>query len=200
MFDETVAEMCRPYFDGISVGGELEHSLRRQLHDEIERVTGRAHWDSYMKLSAACAVKAWPIWESRFGEGLPVASPLAGATPEDPALELTPQRAELNRLNTFLDNQFRLGQDFFPAISAGFACWAVNRDALAGDFSAEPELAETDMDSEDWEPSFFASVAVAGGAIWEASGDSNARRRFWTWYLEEAVPRAYSARDSKTES
>ncbi|WP_405883461.1 MULTISPECIES: Imm5 family immunity protein [unclassified Streptomyces] len=192
MPDRIVEDICRPYLDRVSTDGELEHPLRRQLHDELQRAVGQDQWRSYTRLSAACAVKAWPVWRSRFTEDLPFASPCPEATLENPALSLTEHRGELNVLNTFLDNKMRLGHEYFPAVAAGLACWAVNRDVLAGGFLADPELSEMDMDSEDWEPSFFASVAIAGGAAWEESGNPEVRRKFWYWYLEDAVPRAYS--------
>lgn len=192
MSDRLVEDICHEYLDGFSADGELEHPLRRQLHAELQRALGQDQWRSYVALSTACAVKVWPVWRSRFMEDLPFASPCPDATPENPVLSLTEHRSELNFLNTFLDNKMRLGREYFPAVAAGLACWAVNRDVLAGGFLGEPELGEMDMDSEDWDPSFFASVAIAGGAVWEESGNPEARRQFWHWYLEDAVPRAYS--------
>ncbi|MEU6402925.1 Imm5 family immunity protein [Streptomyces sp. NPDC046985] len=192
MPDRTVGDICRQYLEGVSAEGELEHSLRRRLHAELQQFAGHDQWRSYVALSAACAVKVWPVWRSRFTEDLPFASPRPDATVESPVLSLTEHRSELNSLNTFLDNKMLLGPAYFPAVAAGLACWAVNRDALVGEFSADPELSEMDMDSEDWDPSFFASVAMAGGAVWEESGDSEKRREFWHWYLEDAAPRAYA--------
>ncbi|WP_282205904.1 Imm5 family immunity protein [Kitasatospora fiedleri] len=192
MFDAGVVEICRPYLDLVSEEGEFDHAFRRRLHDEIQESTRLDHWGSYLRLSAASAVKAWPIWESRFPTGLPVASPIGGAIPERPELDLTSEPQELGRLNTFLDNKFQLGADYFPAISAGFACWAVNRDVIEGGFSVDPDAGDLDIDPEAWDPSLYAAIAIGGGAVWEESGDSEARRNFWFWYLSDAVPRFYS--------
>jgi hypothetical protein len=43
---------------------------------------------------------------------------------------------------------------------------------------------DQDIDPEQWHAAFFASVAEAGGAVWEKGVGSAVRRReFWTWYL-----------------
>lgn len=190
--DSTVAEISGSYLALIAEDGDLKRPLRGRLHREIEELRGRSVWPEYLRLSAACAVRAWPVWQARFDDELPHASPEAEATTERPALRLAGDRAGLNKLNTFLDNRLRLGSDAFPAVAAGLACWAANRDVLLGRFAAPVELDEGEVDSEDWEASLYASVAVAGGAVWDGAGDRELRRAFWEWYLTDGVPRAYA--------
>ncbi|WP_433205359.1 Imm5 family immunity protein [Dactylosporangium sp. CS-047395] len=185
--------MTADYIERISPDGELKWSTRMQLHEALRVLKGTDGLRSYLRLSAACAVRAWPVWLERFDDDLPYASPVQGATPEQPELALTSDPIELGRLATFLDNRMRLGSDTFPAVAAGLSCWAVDRDSFRGapvEPSGDDEL---DVDSEDWEASYFASIAVAGGAIWEAGADSARRRAFWVWYLQEAVPASYDA-------
>jgi hypothetical protein len=189
-----VQEICAEFVSLISGDGELKHPIRRRLHSEIERLTGRDEWNSYIELSKACAVKAWPVWRARYDEDLPSAGPVPGATPERPELRLTESPQLLGSLATFLDNVMREGPDAFPAGSAGLACWATNRDYLAQAFLSPPDRDEADIYPEDWEASLYASMAISGGPVWEPAGDVEKRRRFWTWYLEEAVPRCYVPR------
>jgi Immunity protein Imm5 len=175
----------------IADDGELKHPLRRRLHYDIEGLLAMDCWDSYLLLSKSCALKAWPVWRERYSEDLPFATPLAGSTPENPELMLTDDEAELGQLASFLDDIMGEGPEAFPAGSAGLSCWAVNRDHIAQVFLSPPNLSEAEIYPEDWEASLYASMAVAGGPVWEESGDVARRRDFWTWYLMEAVPRCY---------
>jgi hypothetical protein len=92
----------------------------------------------------------------------------------------------LGEVKTLLDDKFNLGEPVFKAIYAGFACWAAARSCL---HNSEPPAArsEQELDPEDWDASFFASLAIAGGAVWETSGDPEKRRRFWEWFLRDGV-------------
>jgi hypothetical protein len=49
--------------------------------------------------------------------------------------------------------------------------------------------AEVDPDASD--ASAFACAAYAGGGVWDADSDSDRRREFWSWWLDEAVPNAH---------
>ncbi|ANC31272.1 hypothetical protein I598_1724 [Isoptericola dokdonensis DS-3] len=73
---------------------------------------------------------------------------------------------------------------------------------LACAAAAATTLYDTDLDAlgdgelrsdpSDWEACFLGSLAASGGATWEGVvGDREARRRYWTWYLEVAVPHAW---------
>ncbi|MFF0318843.1 Imm5 family immunity protein [Micromonospora sp. NPDC005252] len=193
MTEENVVRLADGYIDRISSDGELKWPLRMELHHALEQVTGGDSWRSYLRLSASCAVKAWPVWQERFGEPLPFCAPTPGATPEQPQLGLVYNSVQLNRLATFLDNRMRTGPETFPAVAAGLACWATNRDVLRAELVLPAGADEAEVDSEDWEPSYFASIALAGGAIWETPSNSALRRDFWLWYLRVAVPASYGA-------
>ncbi|MFI5490504.1 Imm5 family immunity protein [Micromonospora echinaurantiaca] len=189
--NEDVVRLAGGYVDRISPDGELKWPLRMELHHALGGVTPDDSWHSYLRLSAACAVKAWPVWRERFDELLPFAAPVTGSTPERPQLVLASDTVQLNQLATFLDNRMRTGPGTFPAVAAGLACWATNRDVLRGELALPDGADEGDVDSEDWEASYFASIAIAGGAIWEEAGKPALRRAFWIWYLREAVPVSY---------
>lgn len=105
----------------------------------------------------------------------------------------------LGEVKTDLDDKFLLGNEYFPAVYAGFAAWAVTRDVISQNrprFDAgESEL---QMSPEDWEPCFFASLAITGKAAWEEPDMSDVRRNFWEWYLTAAVPEAFTKVASNT--
>jgi hypothetical protein len=47
---------------------------------------------------------------------------------------------------------------------------------------------ERDIEVEDWDACFLASLAACGGAVWEedSASDDALRRDFWEWYLDTA--------------
>ena len=48
-------------------------------------------------------------------------------------------------------------------------------------------VSDFDIDAEDWDACFHASLATAGGAAWDGMFDEEQRRHFWQWYLEELI-------------
>ncbi|WP_252250538.1 Imm5 family immunity protein [Clostridium sp. ZBS13] len=52
---------------------------------------------------------------------------------------------------------------------------------------------DDDLDSYDWDASYYTALAYAGGAKWQEKSSSEKRREFWMWYIKEAVPQAYLA-------
>jgi hypothetical protein len=57
----------------------------------------------------------------------------------------------------------------------------------------EPDDLDEDLDYDQWDDSFYASVAAAGKGPHEPGDDAATqalRRDFWRWYLREAVPAA----------
>ncbi|MEZ4447229.1 MAG: Imm5 family immunity protein [Polyangiaceae bacterium] len=58
-------------------------------------------------------------------------------------------------------------------------------------FLDELSLEDDDLDPDAWDASFFVSCVFAAGPPWLAESDPAARRAFWTWYLDVAVPAAY---------
>jgi Immunity protein Imm5 len=103
---------------------------------------------------------------------------------------------EMDKLKNYLDTSLARGEACYPAVCAGFSAWAVARDVVSlgcGLADTGSGSSELEITPEDWSPCFFASLALAGGAVWDGMGGSNIRRQFWTWYLLEAVPLALSA-------
>ena len=108
-------------------------------------------------------------------------------------LDRVAARRSLGRLKADLDGKFLLGEASFRAVYAGFSCWATAGEVVSpADDGLSSAISELDLSPEDWDACFFASLAVSGGATWDRIGDPEARREFWRWYLEEAVPRAFA--------
>jgi immunity protein Imm5 of predicted polymorphic toxin system len=149
----------------------------------IRAEVAAAGTDALLHLEEICARRAHPVWHSRFPHDDEPMTLLEHALRDrDPAL--TPA---LNVLHTKLDDV--LGTGAFTPAYAGFACLATARHAVAGEIHDQPaERGELDVPPTEWTPCYLASIAVAGGATWEPDTDAAARRAYWRWYTEQAVP------------
>jgi hypothetical protein len=187
--EPVVERIAADYLDRLDGSGDLPHQVRVALHRDLQAATGRDQFPAYLEVSAACAVRVWPIWRAAFSDDLPWASPAPSATVDDPKLRFTRNPFELSRLHTFLDNRLWARPESGAAAAAGYACWAVNRDLLNGGPPSRHLDRQPDFDNQ--EPAWYASVAEAGTTR-DDRNDPSARRAFWTWYLTQAVPRCYS--------
>lgn len=178
--------------------GELPLPVRRQLRGSLVRLLPRDK-DALAfvaGLGLACAKRAWPAWETAFpSESRPMdlAQKAISSIMEENASDSC-GTADLVKVKAYLDNKLLLGREYFAAIYAGFSSWAVARDVL----SQDPAMSiigntELEISPEEWDPCFLASLAVTGGATWEGTGATDARREFWHWYLTVAVPQAFAA-------
>jgi hypothetical protein len=101
---------------------------------------------------------------------------------------------DLLEVKSYLDDKFLLGENYFAAVYAGFASWAVARDAVSP-YRSESMSGDSErqVSPDEWDPCFFASLALTGGAVWEGIGSPDKRREFWNWYLTTAVPDAFAS-------
>ncbi|MBO0805937.1 MAG: hypothetical protein J2P25_23055 [Nocardiopsaceae bacterium] len=192
------------YVASIDASGELPLRTRDLLTKKIgDLLDGDLDiFNAYtVLLGIKCAERVWPIWERMFPddkEPIELARRAVHSIITRSPGE-TPTVREVGLLHSNFDNKFPLGEKFFTAIYAGLACWAVARDVIAPfvdmDFEDDPgsdeSESEIDIDHDDWEAGYYASIAVAGGATWEDTGDPEKRRQFWIWYLTSAVPGAF---------
>jgi hypothetical protein len=166
--------------------GELPYPERRRIRQAIAAQSQ----DALIRLEANCARHSFPVWEAAVPDDRRPLNLLNEALDRSQNSALT---TEWQLLKTSLDDMFELGDDFFPAIYAGFACWAAVRDVI-GHIPKEPDVnSEIDIDPELWSPCFFASLAVSRGATWEPGSDPDQRRRYWEWYLINAIPACLSS-------
>ena len=186
-------DLTAAYAGEIDGQGELPLRVRNRLLGQIiTRLPGEQERAAFIgHLGLTCAERSWGIWLSAFeAETEPmdlareaVLSATGGPSPRE-------GMDRLGILKASLDGKFALGENYFAAIYAGFSCWAVARDALARCTSVESVDSELSIAPEEWDACFLASLAVAGGAIWEDVGDNDSRRAFWLWYLGAAIPHA----------
>lgn len=73
------------------------------------------------------------------------------------------------------------------------ALWAVMDRTLFG--GAKIEVTYTDADIDPWssDTAQWAVTALAGG-VWDSESNSGERRKFWLWWLDEAIPFAWYTR------
>ena len=192
----AVRERAMKELDAIEASGELPLGARRRLQQWMRGLLGNdSHFQAFrLLLGIMCARRVWSVWQAAFqDESRPLQlAELAVSDALDGRFLSSVGSADLLALRAHLDDKFVLGDDYFPAIYAGFAAWAVARDSLAPSSSAPDGNSELEIPPDEWEPCFLSSLAEAGGATWEGVGDPIRRRAFWEWYLTTAVPQAYA--------
>jgi hypothetical protein len=205
MLDHRALDLAQARIRDIDTAGELPLIARRKLRASLvallpsdgDSLTFAAELGlACAELGLACAKRAWPVWRTAFpSESRPMDLAEAAVSSAQEEKASGPEdKSELMRVKTYLDNKLLLGQEYLPAVYAGFASWAVTRDVLSWD---HPKVTQRDTEIEispdEWDPCFLASLAIAGGATWEGAGNSDTRREFWYWYLTAAVPQAFTA-------
>ena len=81
-----------------------------------------------------------------------------------------------------------------PATVAFAACCALSTAAHDKSYvGLPPDTDDDDLDSDDWDASFMAAMASAGGEVGDPAASDERRRQFWLWYLRDAVPKAWQA-------
>jgi hypothetical protein len=87
--------------------------------------------------------------------------------------------------------------EHFASIYVGFAAANTVTTALNDErfhpLNIEDHLLDDDLDPYQWDASFYAAGAYAGGFTWEEGSSVVRRREFWEWYLDEAVPLAWNS-------
>jgi hypothetical protein len=98
---------------------------------------------------------------------------------------------ENGNFHTEVINLLEHGDTAFVAVYAGMACFsAINTILYDTNFELIGKY-EKDVPPDDWDSSFYGSLAAAGSAVWESKNGQAERLKYWRWYLEEAIPRAW---------
>lgn len=132
-----------------------------------------------------------PIWQERFPHDPRLEEALAAA--HGVVFDGTDKhdaRRVLGELWTLGDD---LSRDALTASHVAHAAASLIATALE-DKTPQMGLAEhiddDDLDPYWWETAFWAALAEAGGEPGAEASDAAARRMFWSWYINEAVPEA----------
>lgn len=183
--NDVLRERIRQLVQQIGPDGELRYRDRRALDHALDQ-DGRL----WLMVEIICAREGFAVWERHFpGEG-GLATLLADAELQLLEGERVIVDARLGSLRTFLDEKFLIGDEAFKPIYGGFACWAAAKAVATGRRLWADAPSEMDIEPVEWDAPFLASLAISGGAVWEGIGDTERRRRFWEWVLNEAVPQA----------
>ncbi len=155
-----------------------------------DRTPGRAR---RFALNRYCVDRVMPVWRA--------------ARPEDDRPARMAELAEQVMTGQVSADDLRAEQDRFAVDlmdmaadiggrvnAAGEAAVDLLSTATVGDYGDETpmEIDDHELDPDQLEASFLGSIAVASypGA---SDDDVEARRAYWRWYLDEAVPAAYRA-------
>ncbi len=178
--------------------GELALPYRRRIWDALGEGTeghgSRGH-RRRTALDLLTVERVQPIWDQTYPDDPSVAEVidaarqvLDGRQSVDWADDLRGRAwvSFLNRMNA--DHQFPAG---YVGAAATAALSTAARDKR---YSTVPiDADDYDLDSEDWDTSFMAAMASAGGEVGDPVASDERRRDFWEWYLQEAVPEAWRA-------
>lgn len=110
------------------------------------------------------------------------------------ALDHAALRRRVDSFQGALSND-HLGKDeaYLAGRAAAATGWVGVHDEL---LSTRQGLSEEELDEPDdpdmWDPAYFAAGSAAGGMPWSAGFDANKYLAFWLWYLDTAVPKAWS--------
>ena len=189
--DPDLLITIRELTDSISEDGELPLWKRYSLRDLLKRNNDLERWHVLESISAH---KVEEIWEQHFPSSR---FPIELLRIADSVMVGADDVGQLGKLlletKSALDEKLLLGEQYFRAVYAGFASWAAARNVVYGSPTiSDHSSSEMDIDPEQWDASFYASLAWAGGAVWEEVGDAGKRREFWIWFLNEALTQAFS--------
>ncbi|MGH9277707.1 MAG: Imm5 family immunity protein [Acidimicrobiales bacterium] len=187
---------------------DAEVDLARSEHGELSLIHRRRLWEALgdegglrgspghrrrtnLDLLTVEGVK--PIWEMTYPSDPAVDDVLAAAREVLDGKQTTAwaddrqSRAQVafqNRMSA--DRQFAAG---YVGNAATTALSTATRDKGYADLA--PEVDDYDLDPWDWDTSFIAAMAAAGGEVGDPAASDERRRQFWEWYLREAVPTAW---------
>jgi hypothetical protein len=177
--------------------GELPSAVRGRIFQQI-RVLSDAHAGAaYLRqarLALACGLEVVGYLK---GYPAPLAFAQAmlanGINTLDGLYSLAALQKDNETFQSVVVSLFEEGDAAFSPVYAGLACYsAIN--AVLHDATAVSERGDA-LPPEDWDVGYYSSLAVSGSAVWEGKGGAAARRTFWYWYLEQAIPGAWDLRE-----
>ena len=167
-------------------------AVRAHFGDTDERGAGRRRlFDLYRR----CVERVLAVWTSeRAGDDRPARMIQLAEGVMFGQLDEQDFKPEYDEFAVDLDDR---NQELGPRVFAsGRAAADLVWSAATADYGDEiPAGADDeDLDPDMMSPDYFASLAEAS-FFGEPDEDPEARRRFWRWYLDEAVPAAYRSVD-----
>lgn len=187
MNKEILLRLVNKMESTILENGELPFLERQMLRLSMQEEFGDEVVWCLLEISSAR--KVWPIWRRNFpNEKAPLELLIEAETQLLKGSTKSIDIVEIGRIKTQIENKFLLGETVFNSVYAGFSCLAAARNVFFGVPSIQEVSSELDLDVDEWDASFIASLAFAGGAVWEENpGNPKLRREFWKWFLEKAA-------------
>jgi hypothetical protein len=180
----------------INAQGELTAENRLIIHEVMEKLLSQIHENAghytRAKLAIACAYSSLYLLESHAREKCEADFLLKNS------VETLSGHYEVDKLENENEILYARCVDMvsnsnFSAqvIYASFACNAAANTVLYDNDFASLGVSEKIAAPEDWDASFYSSIAHCGAATWEGTGDNDKRKKFWVWYLNAAIPYAW---------
>lgn len=181
----------------INIYGELIAEDRLIIHETMEKLLSQFHVNAghytRSKLAIACASSGLFLLDSHPNEKQKAEFILQNAIDAlSGHYEMDTLEAENEVLYTDCVNMVSNSKFSAQTIYASFACnAAINTILYDSDFDSLG-INEKIAAPENWDVSFYTSLAHCGAAIWEETADNNKRKKFWMWYLNEAISYAWN--------
>jgi hypothetical protein len=180
----------------IDAHGELTAETRLVVHEVMEKLLSQIHANAghytRAKLAIGCAssslflLDAHPNEKQKAGSVLQSAIDTLSGRYEVDTLEAENEILYADCVNMISDSKITA-----HVIYASFACNAAANTVLYDSDFESLGVSEKIAAPEDWDASFYSSIAHCGAATWEEKGDNNKRKKFWVWYLNKAIPYAW---------
>jgi hypothetical protein len=141
-------------------------------------------------LSILCALKVYSMWKKFMPDDSDLLSLLQKAENyiynndnEDALLAMT------EKMQTFVSD--KNDEEHFSALYAGYSAINAAYEVTGKDIS-ETYFDDWEIDSHDWDSAFYACLAYNGGASSINSINSKKTKKFWEWYLNEGIKKAFT--------
>lgn len=148
-------------------------------------------------LSISCAERVSLIWNSTFHDKKDPEKVLQAAQDYlQKKVDESDLRDQIGDLWTALDDLMYEGK-FLVEINAGYSAASAASCAISDEKYDEDKIDDStldeDLDPYEWDAGYYASIAYAAGLPGDDASDPEKRREFWSWYLNDAVPNAWSS-------
>lgn len=180
----------------IDESGELPSAVRKEVLQLVEKLSFAEHANAgYLRRARLAIICAREVLEhlSRYPARLMDARSILtkGMDALSGKYELRMLQQENGAFHTTVVDLLELGEEAFRSAYAGLTVVAaINTILYDTNFDLLGENEKT-IPPDDWDVSYYGSLAASGSAIWEGKGGAENRRAYWRWYLDYAIPRAW---------
>jgi hypothetical protein len=141
--------------------------------------------------------KVFPMWKSAFpDDNTPRKISKEVDQILDGSLSFSPEDAS-EHVRGFWEwiEDIEASDDELTALNVGFGFVKLITTALFDELfdskNIDYDCTDADVDSYDSDCSYYAAAAYSNGTVWDEDSDASKRKKFWEWWLKEAVPEAW---------